>query len=128
MTDTKKEVINELYDAALLTTGVVGVSYLAKTVSGKSLGAPMTLEGAAKLAVAVAGSAFTIGYLKDKGGLFNAVSFAGSGFLFSKLNGQGYKEEVKRHNQALEKLAKAKEIEVLRIRGKAEERRGKTEG
>jgi hypothetical protein len=42
------------------------------------------------------------------GGLFNAVAFAGAGFLFSKLNGQGYKE-VKRHNQALEKLAKAKE-------------------
>ena len=42
-------------------------------------------------------------------GLFNAVAFAGAGFLFSKLNGQGYKEEVKRHNQALEKLAKAKE-------------------
>ena len=67
MTNTKKEVINELYDAALLTTGVVGVSYLAKTVAGKSLGAPMTLEGAAELAIAVAGSAFTIGYLKDKG-------------------------------------------------------------
>ena len=67
MTDTKKEVINELYDATLLTTGVVGVSYLAKTVAGKSLDAPMTLEGAAKLAVAVAGSAFAIGYLKDKG-------------------------------------------------------------
>ena len=43
------------------------------------------------------------------GGLFNAVAFAGAGFLFSKLNGQGCKEEVKRHNQALEKLAKAKE-------------------
>ncbi|CAB4018314.1 Hypothetical predicted protein [Paramuricea clavata] len=43
------------------------------------------------------------------GGLFNAVAFAGAGFLFSKLNGQGYKEEVKRHNQALEKLAKTKE-------------------
>ena len=67
MTDTKKEVINELYDAALLTTGVVGVSYLVKTVVGKSLGAPMTMEGAAKLTFAVAGSAFTIGYLKDKG-------------------------------------------------------------
>jgi hypothetical protein len=67
MTDTKKEVINELYDATLLTTGVVGVSYLAKKVAGKSLGAPMTLEGAAKLAVAVAGSASVIGYLKDKG-------------------------------------------------------------
>jgi hypothetical protein len=43
MTDTKKEVINELYDATLLTTGVVGVSYLAKPVAGKSLGAPMTI-------------------------------------------------------------------------------------
>jgi hypothetical protein len=43
------------------------------------------------------------------GGLFNAVAFAGAGFLFSRLNGQGYKEEVKRHNQALEKLAKSKE-------------------
>jgi hypothetical protein len=49
MTDTKEEVINELYDATLLTTGVVGVSYLAKTVAGKSLGAPMTLEGAQSL-------------------------------------------------------------------------------
>jgi hypothetical protein len=68
MNDTKKEVINEqLYDATLLTTGVVGVSYLARTVAGKSLGAPMTMEGAEKLSVAVAGSAFTIGYLKDKG-------------------------------------------------------------
>jgi hypothetical protein len=67
MTDTKKEVINELYDATLLTTAVVGVSYLAKKVAGKSLGAPMTLEGTAKLAVGLAGSAFAIGYLKDKG-------------------------------------------------------------
>jgi hypothetical protein len=67
MTDTKEEVINELYDATLLTTGVVGVSYLVKTVVGKSLCAPMTLKGAAKLAVAVDGSAFAIGYLKDKG-------------------------------------------------------------
>jgi hypothetical protein len=67
MTDTKKEVINELYDATLLTTGVVGVSYLAKKVAVKSLGTPMTLEGTATLAVAVAGSAFAIGYLKDKG-------------------------------------------------------------
>ncbi|CAB3988013.1 Hypothetical predicted protein [Paramuricea clavata] len=71
MTDTKKEVFNELYDATILTTGVVGVSYLAKNVAGKT--------------------------------------FAAAGFVFSKLNGQGYKEEVKRHNQALEKLAKAKE-------------------
>ena len=26
-------------------------------------------------------------------GLFNAVAFAGAGFLFSKLNGQGHKKK-----------------------------------
>ena len=43
------------------------------------------------------------------GGLFNAVAFAGAGFLFSKLNHRGYEDEIKRHNEAIEKLAKAKE-------------------
>ncbi|CAB3977414.1 Hypothetical predicted protein [Paramuricea clavata] len=114
MSDTKKELVQDLYDAALLTSGVVGISYAAKTIVGKSLGAPMTLEGAMKLGVAVAGSSFAVAYLKDKGyvpktivvgGLFNA----GAGFLFSHLNQNGYKEEVKRHNRALEELAAAKE-------------------
>ena len=43
------------------------------------------------------------------GGLFNAVAFAGAGFLFSKLNHTGYEKEIKRHNQAMEKLARDKE-------------------
>ena len=43
------------------------------------------------------------------GGLFNAVAFAGAGFLFSKLNRGGYEDEMKRHNKAIEKLSKAKE-------------------
>ncbi|CAB4015717.1 Hypothetical predicted protein [Paramuricea clavata] len=43
------------------------------------------------------------------GGLFNAVAIAGAGFLFSKLNHSGYEDEMKRHNTALDKLAKAKE-------------------
>ena len=43
------------------------------------------------------------------GGLFNAVAFAGAGFLFSKLNHSGYEKEIKRHNEALEKLARDKE-------------------
>ena len=41
------------------------------------------------------------------GGIFNAVAFSAAGFLFSKLNHQGY--EVKWHNNALELLAKSKE-------------------
>ena len=44
------------------------------------------------------------------GGLFNAVAFAGAGFLFSKLNHSGYEKEIKRHNEAIEKLTRDKEI------------------
>ena len=43
------------------------------------------------------------------GGIFNAVAFARAGFLFSKLNKEGYKEEMRRHNEAMEKLTKSKE-------------------
>ena len=60
------------------------------------------------------------------GGLFNAFAFAGAGFLFSKLNHSGYKDEIKRHNLALEHLSKAKqewyEEEVSR-KNKIEEKR-----
>ncbi|CAB3977327.1 Hypothetical predicted protein [Paramuricea clavata] len=93
---TKKEVINDFYDhAALLTTGVVGVSYVAKTVVGKSLGAPMTFESAMKLSLAVAGSSFAVAYLKDKGYVPKVI--------------ERIQEEIKRHNHALEELAEAKE-------------------
>ena len=44
------------------------------------------------------------------GGLFNAFAFAGAGFLFSKLNHSGYKDEIKRHNLALEQLSKDKQL------------------
>ena len=43
------------------------------------------------------------------GGLFNAVAFAGAGFLFSKLNHSGYSDEIKRHNLAMEQLSIAKQ-------------------
>ena len=60
------------------------------------------------------------------GGLFNAFAFAGAGYLFSKLNHSGYKDEIKRHNLALEHLSKAKqkwyEEEVSR-KNKIEEKR-----
>ena len=42
-------------------------------------------------------------------GLFNTVTFAAAGFLFSRLNHSGYEKEIKRHNEAMEKLSKAKE-------------------
>ena len=43
------------------------------------------------------------------GGLFNAFAFEGAEFLFSKLNHSGYKDEIKRHNLALEQLSVAKQ-------------------
>ena len=42
------------------------------------------------------------------------MAFAGAGFLFSKLNHNGYEDEIKRHNKALEDLAKAKQAWVER--------------
>ena len=43
------------------------------------------------------------------GEIFNALAFAGAGFLFSKLNHTGYGKQIKRQNEATEKLAKDKE-------------------
>ena len=60
------------------------------------------------------------------GGLFNAFAFAGAGYLFNKLNHNGYKDEIKRHNLALEHLSEAKqewyEEEVSR-KNRVEEKR-----
>lgn len=42
-------------------------------------------------------------------GIFNALAFAGAGFLFKSLDKNGYEDEMKRHNRATEKLAEAKE-------------------
>ena len=42
-------------------------------------------------------------------GVFNALAFAGAGYLFKMIDKNGYEKEIKRHNLAMEKLAKAKE-------------------
>ena len=41
-------------------------------------------------------------------GLFNAVAFAVAGFLFSSFNKNGYEDEIKRQNLAVEELTKAR--------------------
>ena len=43
------------------------------------------------------------------GGLFNAIAFAGAGYVFHKLDKSGYEAEMERHNRAMEKLNKEKE-------------------
>ena len=45
------------------------------------------------------------------GGLFNAIAFAGAGYVFhtGQLDKSGYEKEMKRHNEAMEKLSEEKE-------------------
>ena len=43
------------------------------------------------------------------GGLFNAVAFAGAGYLFQHINKNGYEKETKRHDLAMERLARAQQ-------------------
>jgi uncharacterized protein YpuA (DUF1002 family) len=66
LTYEKKEVINDLYNAALVTAGVAGLSMVSKKAFGESLGAPMTLKGALKLTAGIAGSAALVGYAKAR--------------------------------------------------------------
>ena len=42
------------------------------------------------------------------GGLFNAIAFAGAGYVFHKLDKSGYEKEMKRHNETMEKLSEGK--------------------
>ena len=50
---SQKEVMNSVYTAAAVTAGAVGVSYVSKKFLKTPLGVPETVNGAAKLAVAV---------------------------------------------------------------------------
>ena len=43
------------------------------------------------------------------GGLFNAIAFADAGYVFHKLDRSGYEKEMRKHNEAMELLAKEKE-------------------
>ena len=49
----RKDLMNELYNATLITMEVVAVSMASKRVIDEQLGAPNTMKGALKLAAAV---------------------------------------------------------------------------
>ncbi len=61
-----KEYAEQLYDAAVLTAGAVGLSYVSRKLSKDTLGVPMTLSGSAKLTLAFGLSAIGVKALKDK--------------------------------------------------------------
>ena len=123
--------MNEIYNAGLITLGPVATSMASKKITKDDLGVSNSAQGTLKLAAAVGGGALLVKFLQKKdyvpkqpfkasnfnkkmasvlaGGLFNAVAFSGAGYVFHKLDKSGYEEEMKRHNEAMEKLSKAKE-------------------
>lgn len=52
-----------MFDSALYTLSAAGISMLSSKALGESLGAPQTIKGVAKLAVAVGVGAMGVKYL-----------------------------------------------------------------
>ena len=63
MSVNKTEMLNELYDAALVTGGAVAMSMIGKKVANMPLSTPESLKGTAKLALAVGLSTIGVKYI-----------------------------------------------------------------
>ena len=63
---SQKEIMNSAYTATAVTAGAVGVSYVSKKFLKTPLGVPETVNGAAKLAVAVGLGTLLVKTLQDK--------------------------------------------------------------
>ena len=63
---SQKEVMNSVHTAAAVTAGAVRVSYVSKKFLKTLLGVPETVNGAAKLAVAVGLGTLLVKTLQDK--------------------------------------------------------------
>ncbi|CAB3979212.1 Hypothetical predicted protein [Paramuricea clavata] len=100
----RKDLMNEAYDAGILTLGAVAVSVVSKKFAGDSLGDTSNPKRIMKLAMAVGVGALGVHYLQTKKIVPDEIHS-----IKPKLNHGGYEDEMKRHNKALEKLAKAKE-------------------
>ena len=66
MNMNQKETMNELYDAVMVTTGVVGLSMLSKKVLKEKLTNATDFKDIAKLAAGVAGSTLLVKWLQNK--------------------------------------------------------------
>ena len=64
-TVNKKEMLNELYDAALVTRGVVVLSMASKKLLGEKITDALSLKDTAKLAVGVAASSMFVKWAQD---------------------------------------------------------------
>ena len=65
-TVNKKELLNEVYDASLVTAGVVGLSMASKKLLGEKFTDASSLKDTAKLAVGVAASTMLVKWAQDK--------------------------------------------------------------
>ena len=129
----KKSIVNDLYQAAVISVLAVGYSMLGKKIL--KITPPSVqksdLEDTGKLVAIVAASEMTREYLiKQKilpdhinvlsaaikmasvamligGALANALAFTGSSYLFHRLSADNIDAERKRHDSAIEKLQKA---------------------
>ena len=66
MSTEKKDLMNELYDATLITIGVVAVSMVSKKAIGEQLGTPTIMKGTLKLAAAVGTGTVGVKYMQLK--------------------------------------------------------------
>ena len=64
MSLSKEDLMNEAFDAGLITLCAVGVGFASKKVVKDGLGVPSTPVGVIKLALAVAGGSILVQYLQ----------------------------------------------------------------
>ena len=61
-----KDLKKELFNAALITSGVAAVGFVSKKTTGDSLGTPGTIKGTLKLGLAVALGVIGVKFCQDK--------------------------------------------------------------
>ena len=66
MTITKEELMNQVFDADLITLGAVGISMVSKKTMRDSLGVPSTGIGILKMTAAIASGTMLIQYLQKQ--------------------------------------------------------------
>ena len=71
MSMSKEDLMNEAYDAGLLTLGAVGVGFASKKILKYRLGVPSTPLSIAKFAVAIARGSILVHYVQKKNMLPN---------------------------------------------------------
>ena len=74
MSGYQKEIIDSIYDAFLITSGVVGIGFIAKKAMGVNKPMAKTdFEDIAKLTAYIASSSIAVDYAKKKGWIPSSI-------------------------------------------------------